>query len=655
MTTFILDRRFITGPIDDDVPSCVLVDIANGNGWINPEKYSHGILMDNIMEGKEGLYEMNGIIEKDIIQINKEFLRPHASKVASFVNSDRTIAWSLSELHTAFIHMIWIGTIDITSKRILHKLPENIVIGPITMENPFKFNACMLYRLCRFFNIRTRPSMTLSDMCRAINLVRDINFGRLIIPKNALPKPFKAYNYVNFLLEMDGRPPRAEDYNPAEKGTFDVLCKFYDNLSINAKILSRLSPNSHEEAVIIAALTHNMDISTSTVPILELDRLNESKNYIPVSKMFRARFKRNPAWFSLKRTYSTALSMVYDNKALEVFVRSEAIPEEEYSHLTEQNRERRDGLKNLLFQARLSNTFYHGWHPDCINTVTPIELDDLTSSDVDIVSTISYGSSEYGRLTVYKTSELADHFSSAKVFSNPIKITENFSSIAIKKLKLICKDISSSRRIGNGPSFTQEQKTNFATLLASIDIVEAGMITLSVKAEDLKTSFADTTTANKELLKTCLRKLLEMGMCMRGWKVSCPESTFPLLSVSTVTPVGKQEEIDDNVNYAIHEFKDNIAKMAKINKNMANRIKNLPLVCVQKSAEGKSEFKQSVNPSDGITIWDRIGIVCQGNVSTNTSACIRISSNWITASAYYYMIAIGMPKAFNIEELSKIS
>jgi hypothetical protein len=73
MTTFILDRRFITGPIDDDVPSCVLVDIANGNGWINPEKYSHGILMDNIMGGKEGLYEMNGIIEKDIIQINKEF------------------------------------------------------------------------------------------------------------------------------------------------------------------------------------------------------------------------------------------------------------------------------------------------------------------------------------------------------------------------------------------------------------------------------------------------------------------------------------------------------------------------------------------------------------------------------------------------------
>lgn len=656
MPSFILDRRFITGNIDDDVPSCVLIDIANGNGWINPENYGHGILMDNIMRGKEDLYEIKDLEVKNIMQVDKEVLRPHAIKIASFVNFDKTISWSLSALYVAFVNMLWVTSIDHISKKNITGFIANICVGPLTPERPLNFNACMLYRLCKYFGIRTRPSMAISDMCRGINLACDISIGKLIVPKNVLPKPFKSSNYVNFLLDMDNRPARVEDYDPAVNGSFDVLCKFYDNLSTNTKMLSRISPSSHEEAVIIAALIYNIDISNSKVPSLELEHLAEVKTYLPIDRKFKQRFKRNPDHFSLKRTYCASLGMVYDNKALEVFVRSEAIPEEEYISLPEQSRERRETLKNLLFQSRISNTFYHGWHPDAVNTTTPIELEDLSDKDSDIVSTISYGSVECGGIITYRTSELTDHFNSAKIFSNPTKITENFASIAIRKLKLICRTISGSRRPGNSPVFTEEQKTNFRLLMEAINNVEATMITLSTKAEDFKMAYEEISSdSGKEMVKKSLKNLLEMGMCMRGWKVSCPESTYPLHAISTITPNNRQPEVDDNVNYMIHEFKDSLSTLAKSNKSIVIKIKTLPLVCVQKSAEGKAEFKQSSRTSDGLTIWDRVGIVCQGDVSNNTSACIRISSNWIVSSAYYYMLAIGMPRTFNIEELASIS
>lgn len=656
MSFFILDRRFITGAIDDDVPSCVLIDIANGNGWINPEKYGHGILMDNIMKGEENLYELKDVESKDIMQIDKEMLRPHAAKIASFVNCDKTISWSLSALHVAFLNILWVTSIERMAKKGLGVLCENISIGPLTPERPLSFNACMLYRLCKHFGIKTRPTMLISDMSRGINLARDISLGKLIVPKNALPKPFKSSNYVNFLLDMDNRPARVEDYDPIIRGSFDVLCKFYDNLSTNTKMLSRISPSSHEEAVIIAALIHNVDISSSRVPSLELEHLAEAKTYLPIDRQFKDRFKRNPSYFSLKRTYCAPLAMVYDNKALEVFVRSETVPEEDYISLPEQSRERRDTLKNILFQTRISNTFYHGWHPDAVNSTTLIELEDLSDRNADIISTVSYGSAECGGIIVYRTSELSDHFNSAKIFSNPTKITENFPSIAIRKLKLICRTISVARRPGNTPIFTEEQKGNFRLLLEAISNVEATMITLSTKAEDFKIAYEEITSeSGKQMVKKSLKNLLEMGMCMRGWKVSCPESTFPLHAISTVTPVGRQSEVDDSVNYMIHEFKDSLSALNKVNKSMSLKIKALPLVCVQKSAEGKAEFKQSTTTNAGFTIWDRIGIVCQGDVSNNTSACIRISSNWIVSSAYYYMLAIGMPRTFNIEELANIS
>lgn len=653
MPSFCLDRRYITGPLDDDVPRCVLVDIAIGNSWEDPEKCSHNLLMYNITEGKETLDFLSNMDEKSLFKLEKDSFKPYASKIATFVNPDKSIAWSLGVLVTAFKHMLEVVNLTINNTQ----LSVNIMVGPKTQDSPYSYNACMLYRICRVFAIKTRPSMTFEEMTEAVILLRDIMYNRISLQGLAPTGiSFSWHRHINSLLELGHKPAILEDY---KGGSYDELKRFYVKLTDTTELLGQVIPSGHREAIMIAALQYGVDISSSKQPFLELDVLKQGGVYVPHDEDFKQRYARNPNWFKLTKTYAPHLAMIYDIASLDVFVRCEAMLEEEgLQFLNPQSDERRDALRNLLFQARISNTFYYGRCPDSVNHITPIELDDLNSRDADVACTVSYGSIEYNNIMVYGISELSDHFKNSKAFTNPFRVQENFSPTSIRKLKLICRDViereQSSRRSKSRRSstqFTVEQRQNFETLLASIELVETTMISLSHKAEDLKVTYDKLESKEKEIVKEALTKLLHAGMYMRGWKVSCPDSVLPINSRDTITPTGKQGEIDINTSQALKDLETHLGLMCK---SLGNKIKDLPLVYAQQG-EGKTEYKQSNSENNGLTIWNRCEIVMRGESRDDQNSCIRLSSNWLVSSAYYYMAAIGMDPPFDITKLSKIS
>jgi hypothetical protein len=420
MSGFVLDRRFVSGPIDIDMPKCVLIDIAMGNSWINPEKYSHSLLMQNLLEGKEYLYTIPDLSEKTILAASNELLFPHASKIASFINPDKSVAWSMNTLITAFKDMLKVGLID----EIKINIPDHIIIGLKSVENPLTFNASMLYRICKKYGVCTRPSMTIEQLGNAVTIIRDILCFKIIIPNSPVFNKVDTGIYINFLLDSETKAQYVPEYNPMTMANFENLCSHYDNISDVNKTIHRIEPTSHQEAVIVAALKHGIDISSSTVPLLELIELDNCNNYEPRDHNFRRRYKRNPMWFSPKKNYSSTLAMIYNTESLISFLKGEAIPQEEIDSITvaPNSREKREMLKNSLYQARISYTFYYGWHPDCSNATTPIELEDLTDEKADIKTTITYGSVECEDLIVYKVSEMTNHFLASKSFTNPTQI-----------------------------------------------------------------------------------------------------------------------------------------------------------------------------------------------------------------------------------------
>jgi hypothetical protein len=63
-------------------------------------------------------------------------------------------------------------------------------------------------------------------------------------------------------------------------------------------------------------------------------------------------------------------------------------------------------------------------------------------------------------------------------------------------------------------------------------------------------------------------------------------------------------------------------------------------------------YDVSHDENDGLTIGDRIDII-ENNESVYS--CIRVSSNWLISSSYFYLDQIGIPLAYDITKLRRIA
>lgn len=193
----------------------------------------------------------------------------------------------------------------------------------------------------------------------------------------------------------------------------------------------------------------------------------------------------------------------------------------------------------------------------------------------------------------YSAEELISTFMQYEEFVDPhSKTHERFSDLEIKRLNKLLSEIHQD----NGQA---------ACLIDVMETVKVGMFRRSKLIENIE-NYCKECPQSREFFM----KLFHIGLKMRGWSGKGP---YPLKSNDT-TGIVPYDELQDEM-FEFQKSFDNLA--------------NLPIFVYQNET-----FQMSTSTQNGYTIRERMDIVLMNN---DTQACIRMSSNWFVATAWYYM------------------
>ena len=676
-----LSRLPLVGSIDFQTPECVITEVLETHGC--------QVLGSPDVGVSDPVSDLIRVLHSTTIlnvPIHPHLTPDNLPLLARFVNAERH-TWTVGTLFMAYDHLNQF----IQGARVLPTGP--IHSGPKTPDHPLSYDATMLYSLCRYHQIRTSRKTTLQQMARAIqDLVRDPKEVRDAIRAQVDTWPLNRLIEISIsepthprLIPTGGQGsqvewPSGRSLHWSEKADRVGLPDLTSNESLSARaiadacqffnasvsILRRVQPESHEEAVVLGAKIYGLNLLEAANPLREHQRLAElgtpntiDPQYRPIDPTFRSRYIKNPEWYQIRANWVPELSGLYDHTGLTALVCAEGYT------LTDL---RSTSAQRLLQFSRENPTFYSGKSPYAQNTQSPIYLEDL--DDLQDAMCLSYGVIASQSVVIYTVPELVEHFRTSRSFSNPHQIKESFPPIAIQKLKLICWN-----RIKTLPPWGMEaigliQTTN-QSLLDAIEFVELCNWTNSVQAQALNATYLNSPLEEQQAIQTSLHLLLELSMYMRGWTVApLAQSKYPITTKETVFDSEDQGQVFLNVTCAIRAFEEQIGSLKS---TLRDQLGSLPLVrvistlhgCIQDSngtrgvwssaAKSGLSFQASSHTEQGLSILDRVRIVKTGDSSTGSYSCIRLSSNWLAASAMYYLLAIGQKAPFEIELLSQIS
>ena len=390
-------------------------------------------------------------------------------------------------------------------------------------------------------------------------------------------------------------------------------------------------PINDDEAIVIAFVVWNTNLYPANSPLLEFYNISQQFNQT------RSRDLRKLEFVDTKIKNLAQLNIdCLSNKVY--FYRD--FPKELYNHNILQNLARKNKIKisrgdiyDRLYFLSLLELFYYGKLPEAVENVTFIDRDEI--NEISNEKVLSYG--VIGEKVYYITlSELTRTFQNNKNFGNPFVPNEILSKRAIKSLKGICKEIQESSN-----SFSNETIEESRALIRSMDFVS---VISTEKYQDvsnfLRTYRAfDSTT--KEIILKCLIILLETGMYMRTWRG--PGEEYPL----NECPIDDQDRIDVNVLTSIGSFNEQCDQLEE-----QLNMKSLPLF---KFSKVNNEFEISTDTFNGLNIGERLEILLRGENEHRMSSCMRMTSNWIVSTAYYYLNSIGKQPDFNITDLKMIA
>jgi hypothetical protein len=610
--SYILNRQRITGKLNEYTPSVVVIEILK----------AHAIcIAKTITSLEENIKEVNRINEYRTLTIKEPFSEKELRYLASFVNYDCK-TWTKTSLLAAYTHMM-----SFDQKNLI-----NIVYGQKTYENPESYNDCMLYSVCRQYNIDTRWNMTSKQMLNSIKNLT-MSLSSLQEQLNGFISKVSKYQLVNLLNSIDlNNTNKIQDKDVIENIKTPTTLPPILELNVNnlteslerykntSYILSRVNPTSHYDAIILSALIYNINILESKVPFdefLQIKRVKDLKYYTPVDETFRKRFLINPIWYDLTMHWEPSLNSIYDVEGLKKLCIYEGFTIADF---------RGYSFESLLQISRISLNVFFGKNVYTDEEMTPILLHDL--KDLSNTECITLGNLETKELTTFSLEELTNHFRNYKEYKNPLKLDEVLDSRIVSKLKLYAINMKNDR------------------MVQAIEEVENWKSYSNEFTERLRECYY-----KDKSIADILYKILECGMYMRGWKVS--SDIYPLASLSTNHTENLQYQIEVNVHNSI----DVVFNFIKTYNSEVQKIfEILPLVKYTVNEKtGERNFIASPDPEDGKSIFERMMFVKSGDKHKNTKSCIRLSSNILLTSVYFYICALGIHEPFRLEELEYIS
>ena len=593
------------------------------------------------------------------------------SYIARFVNSACT--WQKGILEDAFEYL------ETFFKGKQLREPHNLLnfrLGPQTPEYPKSLNACVLYGMSRAFKLPTEFTTTIDEMAYKLSvlgkLITDPGIKHSIkqtIYNLLLTDEFDEAELVTVLTssakgkrklhelgnttytesirlieqqQQQQQPQPAPtyvkpkyEYNLVELN-YDTLEEIFTRLPVNVN--DRRAPTTQLEAIAMAAKYFYYDISDTSNPLAEYHALTQIPHF-PYDRQFSKLIYEayhNPEIFDnprLDQNFNPYFRIgMYTNETLRNLCKREGIPEARW---------RDDNPYTLLQSAHVMSTFSHGIHFGISNAhnsyMTP--LDELNSNEVvcyGVRTRIKDRSKGLDELTFYTYEELAGSFRTHRKFLDPLTTTNSvFPSTAIEKLVYLA-------GLPRRPVETEEMYRKRVTLKETIERVN---ICSSINVDIIKEFVRqyDISMENQQqYIRLLLTDILHIAMYMRSW--NGPPDHYPLRAEDT--RVIDQGEVDVRVGAAIRIYAIHCIE----NPVLGDMISGLPLM----TKDDAHNIKVCAADAEGLTIKGRIDIVMAANPNANVNSCIRITSNRLAASAYYYMQIINMDTPFDITMLAPI-
>ena len=405
------------------------------------------------------------------------------------------------------------------------------------------------------------------------------------------------------LISSSGRDPRGSKY-------------YIPNVSSITEFHSQIVkeevpgvPKNGDEAVVMAVLHYNLDISGTDDPLITYHQIVKNPRY-------RVYFP------SITRKYNPSLPRcLYGNTLLKKLAIDEG-----YSRKRINNE---DPLI-LCKQSILLNNFVHGRVKRYSNKVTSIYRTPI--EELEYHKCVSYGraagAGSGDTWIVYTYRELFDTFEYNREFNIPDKKSDDiFTNQNIRKLLLLT---SVNKYIGeNNPSDRKDLNRKVKQIISSRK-------KLSIETQALVEYCKD--SGNLSKISQAFSILTKATMYMRGWDGN---EVYPL--IKAVHPNDREQEV-------FYQVITNLSLYEKyIRSNGVELLMNtLPLV-----QYNEGNFLRNRDVDKGLTIGNRIDIIKDKNSDDNQYSCIRTTSNWFLASIYRYRTILKLDHDFDIDKARK--
>lgn len=622
--TVTLSCFLITGPgsIGLDTPRCVLYEISRIHG-VN----CLGKNLDNRFVLTDFIDELIRSENDQPIVARHPTTIAHKSAVMRFINP--YVSWPDDKLERAFTNV----------KTFMRDFEDKTYpttyfsYGLPTPTRPETLTACMLYKICLSCDLVLRSTTTMRQMAVAIRMfVQGPTISRNYlrrqlsnVPESCLPSL-----YLTACQMVDEESSFTDSEESDSDDEMEITRGYQEEIVYSAGIFNseyqlrlHVTPKTYGQAVALGALNFSIDLTEAQNPIKEYRHLRRQvsldHDWVPHDDEMRRKKLINPLHYHLGTFFNPSLPYnLYSMDDLQQLAIDEGYTTQD---LQDEN------AYSLLTTAFLSQTFYHGRYDTIINESTPIFMEELSSLPNDCVICFGTRTSSVG----FYYSELAAYLKEKKSFVNPLDASgSSFSIQSIRKLKRLCQQtyIDESER----------GKNERGELLSAIVLTELFTAEGNAKARELYDLCLENETAKGKLL-TALMCLLKLSMCCRGWLRDT--DPYPIED----TPVYNQNEVDVRVTEAVINFENACDNCGEYKRN----ILSLPLL---RYREG---WQISNTDYDGKTIEARINILKTGTDTDDYSSCMRLTSNFLAASAHRYLGIIGTPPPFDIIRLRDIS
>lgn len=630
-STLLLSRLSIVRVIDIETPICVLLEIIEAH-------HIKIIPAINMPVLDQMVHLIKAIADAPLVSINTVPTAVDFKRLAIFLNS-REREWTNGSISRAYN---FLTKFSVPHGDLLSQLPPNWTVGPQTRKLNKNVNLCVLYAICRHYGITTSPIMSASLLERAVRLLHLNVYSLRKLALRHVETTDKPMHLLNILLPRESiviadQQLVLPDYSSytddveSAHGSAAMLEHLYSQLNDLNTIQKRVTLTNDSSAVALAAIIWGLDISLARSPLAEYEHLRTCVSERTHMDTFLRKWSYiNPRLFHLDtffnprfpRSYYSNISL-YNMLLLEGYESEQLADQDHYS---------------LLCEAYHSNTVYLGLVPPLRDNRTLIDLESYC--DVEPGQLISYGcrATTGNKMRTFTLAGLTQHFSISRNFTVPTLPEEpqdNFTRTAIVKLQMIARVYP---------------VRNAEFLRITDRLIED--IFRDVRTRAFVLCYQSLSTEYQKHVHIAFTLITNLMWFMRGR----PSADSPI-------KVGGELVSDDMflatailVTQAYADLDNHLLMMRDITcydsvngsmYTLSSLVLELPLVRYH-----GGRFLQSIEEKDGLTLGKRLALAKDGEVDIkNDSRCIRLTSNWLGATVYKYLTAIGIDPGYEIEEL----